>query len=171
MAAVVARELGPLSVAVPGASGEPTRPLFIARVREFRGDLAGPDGAKAAYLAARPGRATIAAATARLPEPQAAAARRLIERMKEDATYWLGVLALAEGDPETAVDYLRRMTLEVAPDSRWADAARTNLARALVALGRTAEAVAVLREDLSPQRFGSRVLARQLEASATAEKP
>jgi tetratricopeptide (TPR) repeat protein len=168
--AVVARELGPLSVAVPAASGKPIRPLFLARVREFRGDIEGPEGAKASYLAARPARAAIAAATAGLPEPQAVATRRLLGQMKEDATYWLGVLALAEGDAATAVDYLKTMTLDAAPDSRWADAARTNLARALMALGRPGEAIEALRADLSPQRFGSRVLARQLEA-AVVEAP
>jgi hypothetical protein len=171
VSAAIVRDLAPLSVVVPAAPGQPERPLFVARVREFRGDLEGPTGAKTAYLAARPSRASIAAATAALPEPQAEPLRKMLARMKEDATYWLGVLALAEGDAATAVDYLQTMTLEAAPDSRWADAARTNLARALVALGRGSEAASVLRADLSPQRFGSRVLARKLEASATAEKP
>jgi tetratricopeptide (TPR) repeat protein len=164
VSAAVVRDLAPLSVVVPATPGQPERPLFAARVREFRGDLEGPTGAKAAYLAARPSRATIAAATANLPEQQAEPLRKLLVQMKEDAAYWLGVLALADGDAATAVDYLKTMTLEAAPDSRWADAARTNLARALVALGRIPEAVETLRADLSPQRFGSRVLARQLEA-------
>ena len=86
--------------------------------------------------------------------------------MKEDATYWLGVVTLAEGENEAAVDYLQRMTLETAPDSRWTDAARANLGRALAALGRIDEAVKVLREDGSPQRFGSRLLADRLEKTA-----
>ena len=170
VSAAIVRDLAPLSVVVPAAPGQPERPLFVARVREFRGDLEGPTGAKTAYLAARPSRATIAAATANLPEPQAEPLRKLLARMKEDATYWLGVLALAEGDAATAVDYLKTMTLDAAPDSRWADAARTNLARALMALGRPGEAIEALRADLSPQRFGSRVLARQLEA-AVVEAP
>ena len=83
--------------------------------------------------------------------------------MKEDATYWLGVATLGEGQPEAAIDYLQRMTLENAPDSRWTDAARGNLGRAYAALGRVDEAVKVLREDGSPQRFGSRLLADRLE--------
>ena len=88
--------------------------------------------------------------------------------MKEDATYWLGVVTLAEGENATAADYLGRMTLEAAPDSRWTDAARVNLAQALEALGRTAEAIKLLREDASPQRFGSRLRAEELEKT---EKP
>jgi TolA-binding protein len=91
--------------------------------------------------------------------------KRFFEQMKEDATYWLGVLTLNEGENATAVDYLGRMTLEAAPDSRWTDAARVNLARAMAGLGRTAEAVKLLREDASPQRFGSRMLADELEKS------
>ena len=55
------------------------------------------------------------------------------------------------------------MTLEVSPDSRWTDAARANLGRALADLGRVDEAAKVLREDGSPQRFGSRLLADRLE--------
>jgi hypothetical protein len=138
------------------------RPLMAARIREFRGDLDGPDGAKASYLAARPSRQVIAAAVAAAPPEQAESLKRLYGQMKEDATYWLGVLTLGEGEYAAAVDYLERMTLAAAPDSRWADAARLNLAEAFVALGREAEAVPLLRADASPQRFGSRLRADAL---------
>lgn len=163
----VRRELAPLSITFTEQSGggrqRLVRPLFTARIREFRGDLDGPQGAKAAYLAARPSKAVIQQAMQGVPEPQAATVDRLYRQMKEDATYWLGVVTLGEGQPEAAVDYLRRMTLENSPDSRWTDAARANLGRALATLGRIDEAVAVLREDGSPQRFGSRLLADRLE--------
>lgn len=142
------------------------RPLYAARVREFRGDLNGPDGAKAAYLAARPTTAAIDAAVAQLPSEQGDRVKRLYLQMKEDATYWLGVLTLAEGDPDAAVDYLDRLTLQAAPDSSWTDSARINLARAYVELGRRAEAAALLEADTSPQRFGSRIRADRLEAAA-----
>lgn len=167
VSAAAMRELAPLQIAfVPpadGGAGRPMRPLYAARLREFRGELDGPTGAKAAYLAARPGRDVIAATVRGLPPEQAEAARRLYGQMKEDAAYWLGVLTLGEGEYEAAVDYLRRMTLEAAPDSRWADAAQVNLARAYLGLGKTAEAVSALRADRSPQRFGSRLLADRLE--------
>lgn len=169
------REFAPLQVAfVPSGdagAGRPMRPLYAARLREFRGELDGPGGAKAAYLAARPGRDAIAAAVRGLPADQAEAARRLYGQMKEDAAYWLGVLTLHEGEYEAAIDYLRRMTLEAAPDSRWADAAQVNLAQAYLGLGKTAEAVAALRADRSPQRFGSRLLADRLESSEPAAAP
>jgi hypothetical protein len=169
-AAMLGRELAPLAVAFTVTGGERAarsgprvvRPLMAARIREFRGDLDGPDGAKASYLAARPSRQVIAAAVAAAPPAQAESLKRLYGQMKEDATYWLGVLTLGEGEYAAAVDYLERMTLAAAPDSRWADPARLNLAEAFVALGREADAVRLLRADASPQRFGSRLRADAL---------
>ena len=167
-AKAAADELGPLEVPVPDPQrpGSGFRALFAGRVREFRGEYDGPGGAKAAYLAARVSRREMAGALAGAPEAQAAAITSRLVRMKEDATYWLGLVMLAEGQDEAAVDYLQRMTLEAAPDSRWTDAARVNLAVALERLGRTAEAVSLLRADGSPQRFGSRIVADRLAADA-----
>lgn len=171
----VGRELAPLQVPfVPRSDGEQPellRPLLAGRLREFRGEWDGPQGAKAAYLEARASRAAVAAAVAQMPAEQAEPARAVFGRMKEDAAYWLGILTLAEGEYATAIDYLGRMTVEASPDSRWTDAARTNLARALIAVGRTDDAVAALRADLSPQRFGSRVLADRLAAAAGQSVP
>jgi hypothetical protein len=174
--ATVGRELAVMSVeiALPTGGNDTggrrstriVRPLYAARLREFRGDFDGPDGAKRSYLAARPGRQTIADTLKAVPPEQAEGVKRLFEQMKEDSTYWLGVLMLSEGENATAVDYLGRMTLEAAPDSRWTDAARVNLARAMAGLGRTGEAIKLLREDASPQRFGSRLLAEELEKTA-----
>ena len=181
LAAVLGRELAPLGVAFAERGGERAvrtgprvvRPLMAARIREFRGDLDGSDGAKASYLAARPSRQVIAAAVAAAPPQQAESLQRLYDQMKEDATYWLGVLTLGEGEYAAAVDYLERMTLAAAPDSRWADAARLNLAEAFMALGREADAEKLLRADASPQRFGSRLradaLAKQAAGPAAAE--
>lgn len=169
VSSAAARELAPLLVALAetGPAGRETgrtlRPLYVARLREFRGDLDGPDGAKMAYLQARPAETVIADVVRRAPPEQADGLRRLYDAMKEDATYWLGVLTLAEGEYATAADYLGRMILENAPDSRWADAARVNLATAEAALGHTSKAVELLRADPSPQRFGSRLKAAQLE--------
>jgi hypothetical protein len=164
----LADELGPLEMPLPredpNREGQLYRPLFAGRVREFRGDLDGPDGAKAAYMASRPSRKLISALVSSVPEPQAAAITQRLVRVKEDATYWLGLAMLTEGQFAAAEDYLARMTLEASPDSRWTDAARINLAAALVGLGRPADAARYLLEDGSPQRFGSRVTARKLQA-------
>ncbi len=145
------------------------RPLFVGRLREFRGDLDGPDGAKAAYLLARPPSARIRELVAMAPPPQAEVVRRLYGQMKQDAAYFLGLLMLRERQFEAACDYLGRMTLEAHPDSRWADAARVALAEALAALGRRGEARTLLEADESPQRFGSRLRAERLVAPPTSE--
>jgi hypothetical protein len=160
-------ELGPLEMALPrddaNNAGQFYRPLFAGRVREFRGELDGPNGAKAAYMAARLSRKVISDLVASAPEAQAAAVTKRLVRVKEDATYWLGLAMLTEGQFAAAEDYLARMTLEASPDSRWTDAARINLAAALVGLGRPADAARYLLEDGSPQRFGSRLTARKLD--------
>jgi tetratricopeptide (TPR) repeat protein len=176
VSAAAARELAPLLITLeevgPGAreTRRMVRPLYAARLREFRGDLDGPEGAKMAYLRARPSAAAMAEALRQAPPEQADGLRRLYDTMKEDATYWLGVLTLAEGEYATAADYLGRMILEAAPDSRWADAARTNLAVAEQALGHTDKAIALLRADPSPQRFGSRLEAARLEKTAAPKR-
>jgi hypothetical protein len=178
VAQAASRELAVMSVAFQeesrpgsGRAARMTRPLYAARLREFRGDIEGPDGAKVSYLAARPSTATIIAASGQAPPQQQEAVRRLYEQMKEDATYWLGVLTLGEGDYPTAVDYLGRMTLDAAPDGRWAAAARLNLAEAELALGRQERAAELLRADTSPQRFGSRMRLKQIGEEPAASDP
>jgi len=173
---VIARELGVMTVALEQAATGPDRrsggriirPLYAGRLREFRGEFSGPEGAKKAYLMARPTTKMIGEMVQRVPEPQREPVRRLYEQMKEDATYWLGLVTLAEQDYATASDYLGRMTLDASPDGRWAAAARLNLAEAKLALGETEDAIALLRQDRSPQRFGSRIRADDLGAAATA---
>ena len=164
--AALGRELGVMGMAIEQSDdnrqARSFRPLYAARLREFRGVLDGPDGAKMAYLAARPGNAVIAEMLRGLPPPQAEQAKRMYDELKGDATYWLGVLTLSEEEYDTAIDYLDRMTLQANPEGIWSDAARVNLARARLALGEREEAARLLREDASPQRFGSRLLADRL---------
>lgn len=166
----LAKELRPFALAVAqggeGRGERMFRPLYAGRLREFRGQCDGPDGAKMAYLAARPTNASIADVLRGAPSPQADELKRAYEELKADATYWLGLLTLAEGEYETAADYLGRMTLEANPDGIWADAARVNLARARLGLGDREEAARLLRADESPQRFGSRILADRVAPRA-----
>ncbi len=138
------------------------RPLYAGRLREFRGELEGPNGAKKAYLLSRPSNAAMADLVNQFSENQQEGVRKVYEQMKEDATYWLGITTLAEGDYEIAMDYLGRMTLFASPDGRWASAARVNLAEAKILAGDSQGAIQLLREDRSPQRFGSRFRARQI---------
>lgn len=166
----LARELRPMALAVAqgddGGGQRLFRPLYAGRLREFRGQLDGPNGAKVAYLAARPPNAAIAGLLRGVPPQQADDLKRAYEELKADATYWLGLLTLAEGEFETAADYLGRMTLDANPDGVWADAARVNLARARLGMGDRDEAARLLRADESPQRYGSRILADRLVPQA-----
>lgn len=174
MQAELARELAPLSVQLPEPAGEGPprlfRPLFTARVREFRGELDGRSGAKFAYLAARPSESRIRGFLTTMPPPQAEALRRLVGQMKEDATYFLGVVTLGEGEYQAAIDFLNRMTLEESPEGRWADAARINAATAFIAAGQPEVARQLLEADESPQRYGSRLRALRLVEAAEAEE-
>jgi len=63
------------------------------------------------------------------------------------------------------------MTLLASPDGRWASAARVNLAEAKIQDGDTQGAIQLLREDRSPQRFGSRFRARQIASDSGLESP
>ena len=74
-------------------------------------------------------------------------------------------------DYETAMDYLGRMTLLASPDGRWASAARVNLAEAKIEAGDTKAAIKLLREDRSPQRFGSRFRAQQMGSESMPKTP
>lgn len=173
--AELARELAPLSVQLPEPAGDGPprlfRPLFTARVREFRGELDGRGGAKFAYLAARPSEAKIRGFLATMPPQQAEILRQLVGQMKEDATYFLGVVTLGEGEYEAAIDFLDRMTLEESPDGRWADAARINAAMAYAECGQPEKARSLLEADESPQRFGSRLMASRLPETSAENPP
>lgn len=173
--AELARELAPLSVQLPEPAGDGPprlfRPLFTARVRELRGELDGRGGAKFAYLAARPSEAKIRGFLATMPPQQADILRQLVGQMKEDATYFLGVVTLGEGEYEAAIDFLDRMTLEESPDGRWADAARINAAMAYAASDQPEKARSLLEADESPQRFGSRLMASRLPEAAAENTP
>ena len=164
--AALGKELGVMGLAIQeindNQEARAFRPLFSARLREFRGQFDGPDGAKMAYLRARPGNSVIADTIRGLPPQQAEQMKKAYDELKADATYWLGLLTLAEKEYETAADYLDRMTLRANPEGVWADAARVNLARARIGLGEVEEAAQLLREDASPQRYGSRLLAERL---------
>lgn len=135
------------------------RPLFAGRIREFRGDVA---GAREAYMASRPSAREIAEAVASAPPEARDGLTRTLERMREDAGYWLGIISVAAGEDRSAIDFLERVTLGEHPQGRWADAARVNVAGPLVAVGRIDDAVRLLRADESPQRFGSRLRADAL---------
>ncbi len=94
-----------------------------------------------------------------------------VRRAKQDASYWLGVVAFERGDYDTAIDYFQLRTLEAWPEGPWTSAAQYNLARTLEALGRNDEAIELYENSNSPQQFGNRLRARWLRDKATETTP
>lgn len=81
---------------------------------------------------------------------------------KQDASYWLGLIAYERQDYPTALDYFGKRTLEAAPDGPWTNGARYNLARTLEAMGQMNEAIDVYGQGQSPQDFGNLLRAKRL---------
>jgi hypothetical protein len=97
------------------------------------------------------------------------AQRRVEEKAKLNATYWLGLLAFDEGQFEVAAHWFSRPEIAAA-DSPWNTGARYNLARTLAAANKLADAIKILESDASPQQHGNQVLARHLKTRLEAAK-
>jgi tetratricopeptide (TPR) repeat protein len=82
-----------------------------------------------------------------------------VKTAREDAGYWLGLIAFERGQYDAAIDYLNHRTLSQQPDGPWTDGARYNLARSYEAVGRTQEAADAYR---AAQRHGDLLRARWL---------
>jgi len=166
--------------------------LWRARLLHFRGQFNRKDetlGARDYYLDCRQSDKEIRAfatdpkahaamlAAGALPEDPAARAAAikmqtaLIVRMKQSATYWLGLVAYDAGQWDTAVDFFLTRTLKVDPKGPFAHGARYNLARTYEQLGRFDEAVDLYASDASPQRFGNLLRARQLKTRLPKQAP
>lgn len=94
-----------------------------------------------------------------------------VRRIKQNASYWLGLIAYEDGQYEAAIHFFDRQTLQATPDGPWTNGARYNLARAYEVLARqTGEtdkyerAIENYRAGQSPQRHGNLIRARRLEA-------
>jgi tetratricopeptide (TPR) repeat protein len=148
--------------------------LVRGRALQFKGALDGEKGAKAFYLKAH--RSNESLARAHMHPVQ----RGVWETAKQDASYWLGTIALEQQNYPVAVDYFSRRTLELHPDGPWTDGAHYNLARTYEASGQPERAIDIYQSDSSPQKHGNRLRARRLKAQLaetsgsdkeTADKP
>jgi tetratricopeptide (TPR) repeat protein len=155
--------------------------LTKARALYFKGAYDGETGAKTFYLSLRPPDTYLD--TYKLPPelakqfPQESHARieasqvLMMKHAKQDASFWLGLVALAEQDYPTAVDFFSKRTLESSPRGPWTAAARYNLARTYEAAGDVQQAVVLYESDTqTPQSHGNHLRARWLkERQAKAE--
>jgi tetratricopeptide (TPR) repeat protein len=137
--------------------------LLKGRTLYLRGKLTGPQGAAAQLQKARPSESELTAAPIHEIE------KRLFGRAKQDATYWLGLIAFQRANYTSAVDYFARRTLEASPQGPWTHGAHYNLARTCEALRAYEEAVARYEADApSPAHWGSVLRARWLMAQQPA---
>jgi tetratricopeptide (TPR) repeat protein len=82
-------------------------------------------------------------------------------RADEAATVWIGQIKAVLGEFETAIDYFKRKENEL-----WQPSINYSLARIYERQGKLDEAIALYREDDSPQRPGNLLRARRLERVA-----
>jgi len=154
--------------------------LQKGRLLHLKGMFAGDQGANRYYQLARPSDAAIAEGRFALPDqaanpqeeppkaPLSDEQQQLVASYKQDASYWLGLVAYERGAYDVAVDYLQNRTIGAAPDGPWTEGAYYNLGRAYEALGRIPEAVAAYTAQVpqaSPQRHGTLLRARRLRES------
>jgi tetratricopeptide (TPR) repeat protein len=95
----------------------------------------------------------------------------MVRRIKQNASYWLGLIAYEDGQYEAAINFFDQLTLQASPDGPWTNGARYNLARAnevvaqqTGATDKIERAIELYRAGQSPQRHGNLVRAKRLEA-------
>ena len=154
--------------------------LWRGRTLHLFAKFSGADGASRYYQTARPADADVArevakefAEAARLMQVNPDESRRKRESVehltecaraaKQDASYWLGLIAFERQDYATAADYFGKRTLEAAADGPWTNGATYNLARTYEALGKLDEAIDAYRQGGSPQRHGNWLRAKWLK--------
>lgn len=147
--------------------------LWKARMRHFQGrrqrDAKSPEDALDDHREAGQLYTKVRPLDTKIARLSSAEERRVDTTVKQNATYWIGVLSFDDGKFEVAADWLGRSGLGDA-DSPWSSGARYNRARALEAQGKFEEAAKLLAEDTSPQRHGNLLRAKMLRARAEKAK-
>lgn len=137
----------------------PTAPLRKGRMLHLKGEFTGEQGATKQYQDARPPNRILAS-----PEMQPIEKAARVQA-KQDASYWLGLIAQQRNDHKTAIDYFARRTLESWPGGAWARGARYNLARTYEASGQHEKAILQYHASpKSPGHHGNRLRAEWLKA-------
>ncbi|MBC7352063.1 MAG: hypothetical protein H5U08_06865 [Thermogutta sp.] len=140
-------------------------PLWRGRVLYFRGDLVGEESAAYYLQLARPPERLLASGN--LPPDQ----EMILNRAKINASYWLGILALYQGNRKSAEDYFIKRTALSEPDSPWESGVLYALGRLNEKLGDYSRAITAYRSEMHlPNRYGNLVRAKWLE-ELTGAKP
>jgi len=172
-------------------------PLYKGRLLHLRGQFAGEETAVPYYLAARLSDQQIREVmeqTARQyresqiprlaslpPEERKTAEKLIIENGfkeaqlraqfialgKQDATFWLALIAAEQGNFRSAADYLSYRAADTPMENRWASASHYLMARLLEAAGQTEAAAKLYETDLpGPYRHGNLLRAAWLRKLA-----
>ena len=154
--------------------------LFKARALTFKGAYDGEEGAKRYYLQSRPPDSVIdgyklPAKVAQRYRPEDVSRIEAtnvvtLRRVRQDSSYWLGLVVFQQQDYPTAVFFFNKGTLGESPNGPWTAGARYNLGRTYEATGELAKAIAEYEADASsPQSVGSRLRARLLKEKSQPE--
>ncbi len=84
---------------------------------------------------------------------------------KQDATYWLGLIAFERGNYPTAIEHFEKRLLVEYPDSRWKAAAEYMIGRAHEAVGDKAQAIEAYGRVSEPAKSAALVRAKLLKAA------
>ena len=152
------------------------RPLWRGRTLYLKGRFTGKDNATVYLQQARPSKRKLVELRSELMDlgksPKDIDAKiAAYQRGKQDATYWLGLLAKVDGDHLAAIDYFDKRTLQTWPRGPWTSGAKYNLARTYESAGDLQRAIDWLKADAdSPAKEGNLLrakwLARKLAADA-----
>ncbi len=173
----------------------PSAPLRKGRMLYLGGKFTGPQGATAEFQKARPSNQGLLQAERQLAavhydmtlplieklpaeqrqraqqqaRQQAAERARLetafLVRAKQNASYWLGLIASERANYPSAIDYFFQRTLIASLGGPWTHGAKYNLARAYEASNEREKAVELYRSDTtSPAYHGNLLRARWLQS-------
>jgi len=150
----------------PFQAGHDT-PLWKGRVLHLKGRFAEEHGAMFYYLQARPSVRVLAKMKRQIAEEsdpaQVTKMRAILEarvRGRSDATYWIGLVEVAEGRPAIAQDYFQMWSL-IKP---WTQGAHYNLGRIAESQGKPKEAAVIYRTSPpAPDTHGNLLRARWLD--------
>ena len=144
--------------------------LSRARLLHLKGEYESGDervsevGAIELYTGARLSREDIDNAT--LADEQ----KDVLRGVKQDASYWLGLVSYERGQYRPAINHLANRTLKSFPNGQWINGARYNLGRSYEQSEDYAAAVKHYEADTSPQRYGNLVRARWLREEHLGDK-
>lgn len=150
---MMAPEQALFSVTIGGVN-----PLWRGRQLYFYGSLAGEDSATSFFQRARVPERNMGEIS---PDPRDQA---LFQQIKSTASYFLGIIAVEQGNDRVALDFLRGNSLQAALGTRWGPGIIFNVGRALESQGAYEEAINTYRSDVfMPSAQGSLIRARWLE--------